>query len=386
MKQAMKAAAVLSMAATSVAAGGVERTTQSVGIIFEEGNVAELSFGSVSPSVSGVGAGAGVSAATPTPGASSGNMTEDYTRLGFAYKHQFSDELSLAVIYDQPFGANVDYPVSTYFAATATAELKSSALTGVLKYTTANNFSVYGGLRYQTLQAEASVPFVASYTGSSDTDGSTGYLVGVAYEKPEIALRVALTYNSAINHDWSIVETGGIAPGTSTTSVDTPQSVNLEFQSGIAKDTLIFGSIRWVDWSEFAITPDNYFATTRAATLAATGGAVDQGSSLVSYDDDRITYNLGVGRRFNETWSGAISVSHEPSAGGFASNLGPTDGQTGVTLAATYKQGKMEVTGGVSYVWIGDAQTRSQSVAPVAASDFEDNNAVGVGVRIRYRF
>ena len=133
-----------------------------------------------------------------------------------------------------------------------------------------------------------------------------------------------------------------------------------------------------MDWSEFAITPNNYFQT----TLAGSG----VGSSLVSYDDDRVTYNLGVGRRFNETWSGAISVSHEPSVGGYASNLGPTDGQTGVTLAATYKKGNMEVTGGVSYVWIGDAQTRSQPVAPIAASDFEDNKAVGVGVRVRFRF
>ena len=379
MIQAWKVAAGLALAATTVSAGGVERTTQSVGIIFEEGNVAELSFGSVNPKVSGVGAGAAVSAATPSPGDPSGNMTEQYMRFGFAYKHQFTDALSFALVYDQPFGANVDYPTGTgYFAAGATAELKSNALTGVLKYTTENNFSVYGGIRYQTLQAEANVPFVAGYTGSSDTDGSVGYLVGVAYEKPEIALRVALTYNSAITHDWSIVETGGVAPGTSTTSVKTPQSVNLEFQSGIAKDTLVFGSIRWVDWSEFAITPNNYFQT----TLAGSG----VGSSLVSYDDDRVTYNLGVGRRFNETWSGAISVSHEPSAGGYASNLGPTDGQTGVTLAATYKKGNMEVTGGVSYVWIGDAQTRSQPVAPIAASDFEDNKAVGVGVRVRFRF
>lgn len=379
MKQALTSAAILAMAATSVAAGGVERTTQSVGIIFEKGNLAELSFGSVNPKVSGVGAGAAASAATPTPGAASGTMTEQYTRFGFAYKHQFTEALSFAVIYDQPFGANVDYPAGTgYFAGGATAELKSSALTGVLKYTMDNNFSVYGGVRYQTLQAEANVPFVAGYTGSSDTDGSAGYLVGIAYEKPEIALRVALTYNSAITHDWSIVETGGVAAGSSTTSVKTPQSVNLEFQSGIAEDTLIFGSIRWVDWSEFAITPNNYFQT----TLAGSG----VGSSLVSFDDDRITYNLGVGRRFNETWSGAISVSHEPSVGGYASNLGPTDGQTGVTLAATYKSGNMEVTGGVSYVKIGDAQTRTQQVAPIAASDFEDNSAVGVGLRVRFRF
>ncbi len=381
MKNVITAAAALAAMSTSAWAGGVERTTQSVGIIFEKGNLAELSLGYVTPKVSGVGAGSAPSRATPTPGASSGNMTENFFRLGFAYKQDFNESLSFALIYDQPFGADVSYPTGTgYFAAEATAELNSHALTGVLKYTTDNNISVFGGLRYQTLEAQANVPFVGSYTGTSDTDGSFGYLVGAAYERPDIALRVALTYNSAINHDWSIVETGGVTPGTSSTSVETPQSINLEFQSGIAKDTLIFGSVRWVDWSEFAITPNNYFAT----TLAGTSGA--QGSSLVAYNDDRITYTLGLGHRFNETWSGAISVTHEPSVGGFASNLGPTDGQTGVTLAATYKKDKMEITGGVSYIWIGDAQTRSQPLLPIAASDFTDNSAIGVGVRIRYRF
>ena len=38
------------------------------------------------------------------------------------------------------------------------------------------------------------------YTLTSNTDQAFGYLVGVAYEKPDIALRVALTYNSLPYH------------------------------------------------------------------------------------------------------------------------------------------------------------------------------------------
>lgn len=376
MKQAWKVAAGLVLAASTATAGGIERTTQSIGILFEDGNVAELSFGSVNPSISGVGAGAGVTALTPTPGAASGDMADQYSRLGFSYKQQFSESLSFALIYDQPFGANVTYPASTYYATGATAELTSNALTGVVKYTTDNNVSVFGGLRYQTLAANASgVPTAGgAYTGISDTNGSFGYVAGVAYEKPEIALRVALTYNSSITHDWSISETVGAGPAVpGTTSATTPQSVNLEFQTGIAQNTLLFGSARWVDWTQLRIAPDVY-------------GTATGGGALVSYDDDTITYNLGVGRRFNENWSGAVSVTHEPQVGGFASNLGPTDGRTGVTLAATYKMDNMEVTGGVSYSWIGDASTRVSHLSPLAAGEFTDNSAVGVGLRVRYRF
>ena len=38
--------------------------------------------------------------------------------------------------------------------------------------------------------------------------------------------------------------------------------------------------------------------------FGATGGG-----SLVSYDNDATTYNLGLGRRFNEEWSGAVTAS-----------------------------------------------------------------------------
>ncbi len=365
MKQAIGCAAALVMMASLAQAGGVERTRQSVGILFEKGNLVELSFGAVGASVSGTGV-------AVTPGAASGDMTDTYFQTGLAYKRDLNDRLAFALIFDQPFGANVTYPAASgYYAGGATAELRSSAVTAVLKYTTDTNFSLYGGARYQTLMAQASVPFVASYTGTSSTDGSFGYVVGAAYEKPEIALRVALTYNSAIDHDWSVVETGPV-PGTPPLTVSTPESVNLDVQSGIAKDTLLFGSVRWVNWSDFAISPTGYLAAT--------------GVSLVAFREDTVTYTLGIGRKFNENWSGAVSLMHEPQVGGHASNLGPKDGATGVTLGLTYKKNNMEITGGLSFVDIGDATTTLSTIAPVTAGSFTNNTAIAAGLRLRYRF
>jgi long-subunit fatty acid transport protein len=147
--------------------------------------------------------------------------------------------------------------------------------------------------------------------------------------------------------------------------------VNLEFQSGVAKDTLVFGSIRWVDWSNFRIAPNVY------STL--TGGG-----ALVSYDKDTITYSLGVGRRLNDNWAVSASVGYEKAGGGFSANLGPTDGKKSLTLAAVYTRDNMKITGGVSYVKVGDAQTTLGGGIP--ASNFTSNKAVGFGIKVGYSF
>lgn len=362
MERVLITASVLALGAGSALAGGLDRTGQSIAAIFEDGTYAEFSLGTVSPSVSGT-------AVAGLGGFASGDMASSYWQFGFAYKRKLSDTLDAAVIYDQPFGANVEYPTGTgYYAQGATATLRTNAVTGVLQYTMPSNVSVYGGLRYQTLSAKAAIPFVGGYTGVGDRDGSFGYLLGVAYEKPEIALRVALTYNSKIKHKIDTTEFGA---ATSVTPVDTPQSVNLEFQSGVAKDTLVFGSIRWVEWSAFDITPIQYFG--------ATGGG-----SLVSYANDTISYSLGVGRRFNDHWSGAITLGYEKSNGGFASNLGPTDGYKSIGLGVTYTQDNMKITGGLRYVDIGDAQTQLGATAPSA--NFKGNDALGVGIRVGFTF
>ena len=345
------------LAATSGAqAGGVERSTQSVAILFEQGRYAELNFGRFAPDVSGSVAGGLVG---------SGDMAGDYNSWSLGYKMDIGDRMSFAMILDEPIGADVNYPASAapYPLAGSTAELTSSAITALLRYKFENNVSVYGGLRYQTVHGEVSLPSVGGYTLDTNYDSELGYVVGVAWEKPEIAARVALTYNSAIKHNLESIEFGA-APGTFDTEV--PESVNLEFQTGIAKDTLLFGSIRWVDWTSFIIDPPFYPAPL---------------GNLVDYANDRTTYNLGVGRRFNESWSGAVTIGYEKSDGSRTGNLGPSDGLKSIGLAATYTMDNMKITGGVRYVDIGDATTN-----PPVSGVFTDNSGVGVGIRIGYTF
>lgn len=367
MKLYLSSAAALCLAAGGSHAGGIDRSGQSINALFEEGRYLEFSLTSVSPDVTGV---------AITGGARSGDIAPSYLRFGAAYKADINDRFSYAIILDEPFGADVDYALGTgYFAAGSNAEFDSRALTGLLQYNMGSGFSVYGGLRLQSIEANAQVIFASNgldYEANADVHYGLGYVAGVAYEKPDIALRVSLTYNSEVSHSTDTTETqaGGVLSRESSTEFETPQSINLEFQTGIAANTLLFGGIRWVDWSDFKLDPSLY-------TQLTSGGA------LLSYEEDVTTYTIGIGQRINENWSVAATLAYEENTGNLFTNLGPADGQESIGLAAIYRTGPYEITTGVRYIRIGDTTTAVQGNP---AARFDDNDVVAFGVKVAYRF
>ncbi len=367
MKKLVTTALGIAISAGAATAGGIDRSGQSISAIYEKGTYAELSFGYISPSVSG-------NDVALFGGNASGNTAADYTQLGAAYKQDLSDKLSFAIVIDQPFGADISYPVGKSIALGGTyAKVDATAVTGVLRYKLSDRFSVHVGARADRASAVvglggAAYGAVSGYQVNLDDNTGYGYLIGAAYEIPDIALRVALTYNSSIEHDFKTVESGSLGPGTSTTKVKTPQSINLEFQSGVAADTLVFGSIRWVKWSEFKVDP--------AVLVGATG------SGLVDIDNTT-TYTLGVGRKLNDTWAGSALISYEKKGDPLVSPLAPTAGRFGVGLAAIYSKNNMKITTGVQYVWLGDAKPRT---AGTARANFNDNNALAIGVKVGFNF
>ncbi|MGJ8622361.1 MAG: OmpP1/FadL family transporter [Yoonia sp.] len=376
MKNVLTAGAALLMTTTLAQAGGLDRSGQGIGIIFEEGTYSEFSFGLVQPNVSGE-LNAGVIL-------ESGNVAENYAQLGAGYKSQINDDLSFAVIFDQPFGANVSYTETDtgYPLSSTDAEFRSTGVTVLGRYNLNNGFSVHGGLRAVTIGADSRVsvfnpadtPAALLHEASYENDTAFGAVVGGAYERPEIALRVALTYSAAMDfsHETEYQLQAGSSPAaladvTSTTGQTTdytiPQSVNLDFQSGIAADTLLFGSVRWVEWTETEINSPEYF-----------------NNPMVSYDNDTFTYNLGIGRRFTDSFSGSLSFSYEKASGEPAQDLAPTDGSKSISLGGAYTVGNgLEISGGVRYVMLGDATTN-------LGAEFEDNSATAVGMKLAYTY
>ncbi|RYG92090.1 transporter [Loktanella sp. IMCC34160] len=364
MNKFLAGSAALLMTTTLAQAGGLDRSGQGIGAIFEDGNHAELSFGYVTPSVTGVG---------PNPSftglAGSGNVAPAYSQIGFAVKTDVNDALSFALIMDQPFGASVDYADPGYALYETAAEVTSMSFTALGRYKLNNAFSVHGGLRMLSIGGNVAVndptngPGVDYAADFSNATG-TGYVIGGAYEKPEIALRVALTYSSAIDVSLPTTLTTPALGPVPSTEATLPQSVNLDFQTGIAANTLLFGSIRWVDWTVTELNPFGYPA-----------------NPLLSYDQDTITYSLGVGRRFSDQLSGSVAIGYEKTVGDPVTDLSPTDGYLSLQIGAAYDLGNgTEISGGVRYLMIGDATTSG------AGADFSDNSAIAIGVKLSTTF
>ena len=353
------ATGLMALVASPALAGGIERSPQSMAILFQEGNYLEFGVTHARPRVSGT-------TSPPFGSAPTGNVARRFTTGSFAFKGDINDSLSYAVILDQPFGANALYPTAGTPLDGLSGKIDNTMLTGVLRYKIDGGFSVHGGVRSSWTSGSVSLPPVTGlYTLNTNTDQAWGYLLGVAYEKPEIALRVALTYNSSIKHSLTPSETLGgfpVAPANSAFDVKLPESVNLEFQTGVAPDTLAFGSIRWVKWKDFAIP---------APALNTT---------IVSYPKNSVTYTLGVGRRFNENWSGSLSVSHDTGTGNPTPNLGPTGKRNSLGLGMSYTMDAMTISAGLQYTRIGSATTAT------FGSQFGSNSAIGGGIRIGYRF
>ena len=370
--------------ATSAYAGGIERTPQSAMVLYGEGNRFELSFGSASPSLSGADA----------FGNATGNVAGDFTLPSFALKMDVTDKLSVAMIYDKPFGADIEYDyaggglTTPALLAGTTAKADVDALTLLAKFQATDRVSVFGGLRFQKATGDITLGGAAyaynppqnpanlnGYNVKLEDGTGVGYVLGAAYEIPDIALRVALTYNSSIEHDFDTIERNvpNLAgpPGSqiagpleSTLDVKTPESWNLEFQSGIAADTLVMGSIRYVKHSEFKIDPT-------------------YGPDLVDLSDTT-TYNLGIGRRFTPKLAGSIMVGYEAEGDTLVSPLAPSTGKTSLSIGLSYKVTEaFEVSGGVSKIWVGDA-TAAPGGTPVAP--FEDNDATAFGLKVAYTF
>lgn len=400
-KTALMATSALMLGATVAHAGGIDRSRLPYAAMFEKGNYVELGFSSVTPEVSG----AYVPPAS-VAGPNTGDMAENYTTLSLGIKTQLNDKLSVGLFLNQPYGADAKYSAGFYNGLEA--HWDSTQIAALVKYDVGNGFSVYGGVKrvqssariaipdqmirggiQQRAQAELLAGNVATatalnnfattapagslaYTAKAEDDDQMAFILGAAYEKPEIALRVGLTYEQGFSHNFATTETSGsfalaLLPSTvtSTTKIEMPRSVALDFQSGIAQDTLLFGMIRYSNWSVWEVRPLAYNATFN--------------DNVTSIDNDVVTYQLGLGRKINDNLSLFGRATYEEAQGGEASRLAPTDGSTSFGIGAIWRQDNLKITAGVEYAKLGDATDAS-------GTKFTGNDAVGVGISIGYSF
>ena len=437
--------AIAAFSVASVAsAAGLDRSGQDVTAFFQDGTYAEAVYTYIDADVSGY------DSANVNPGQNdyergdkTGDIAESYDFFRYGVKTDINDTFSVGVLYDEPFGAAAEYTQSNFVASnnpqasggelvgdgvdpqtagaiasaeSATAgentnvEVRSQSLTGILgmKFGANKNFQIYGGPVAQRIQSETKLRGLAygpatGYTSNSNPDMDYGYIAGIAYSKPEIALKAALTYRSEIDHDIDISENypiaGILAQGAalqqgatpaqaaaigaaaanrnSNYEMTTPKSVNFDFQTGINPTTLATAKVRWVPWSDFVITPPLYNEVSKNA-------ARPDGLNLVDYDDDQWQVELGLAKRLAQALAVSGTVGWDSGAGDPTTSLGPIEGYYSVGLGAKYNvTPEWAVSVGGKYLWFGDAKGRLPSGKIVG--DFQDNDGYIAGLKLSYQ-
>lgn len=362
---------------SAVQAAGLDRSGQSISAFLQPGNYAEAGISVLDPTVKGS------STVTGLEGEKISDMGEDYYFPSAAIKVQATDKISLGLIYDQPFGADAKYSsIAGSFGdgvEGTSVEVDTHNLTALIGYQPTENWNFYAGPVWQTVEAEiklrgAAYKALSGYNIKIEQEEAFGWLAGFAYQIPEIALKASITYRSEIIHNASSTETSKLPFGkivNSPVEAITPQSVNLDLQTGIAKNTLAFANLRWVHWDNFVVSPE-----------LLSHPLISQ--NLIDYSDDQYSATVGLGHKFSSKWSGSASVGYDSGAGNPVTTLGPTEGYWNVGLGAQYSPAENYfIQAGVKYFWLGDAKAKRGTDI---VGDFEDNHALGYGMKIGYRF
>lgn len=393
--------AMLSLSCTHLHAAALDRAGQSISAFLQDGNYFEASLSVIDGDISGK---ARSQYSIPNTDPSTSNMADTSTYYNAAFKLQLTPHFSFGLLYDQPFGADASYQPTENSAfsqgtAVTSADVDTQNLSFILGYQPNQNWNFYAAPVYQTVKGNVhlnglSFDALTGYSYQVEEDSSIGWLAGMAFQIPDIALKAAVTYRSKIKHEMTVeesfnplVQNAANTLGTGNTEFSTPQSVNLDLQSGIAPSTMVFLNARWVNWKDFEIKPYQFGKVTEAFTQ------YPGGLNLVDYSKDQISLDLGLAHKLNEQWAGVISAGWDSGAGNPASPLGPLEGYWSAGLGLQFSLAPHYfLQGGVKYFWLGDAAGHSATyplpgnAENAKVADYTNNNAVGYMLKIGYKF
>ena len=356
-------------------AEGLERVNIDPSFMFTEGSTAEIGFGNVSPSLPAV-KGTG-SAFTFQSGL---DVATSFSVLTGSVKTELGDNFDLGLFYtSQGNGVGIDYgTIGSEADVTIKADLEIPTLAMIGKYQINEAMSVFVGAKQSTVKAGSTLklgndtssisgngnplPDVTSHWELSKKSG-IGAIYGAAYEMPEIALRVVLTVEDDIDLSIPATAKGGLAStGTATASIGDAMSLN--FQTGIAEDTLLFGNIRRSSWA------DNQVRVPTPAGLAK-----------VSSFSDGDSYSLGIGRKISDDLSVSISGFYDGSSGGTVSELAPTGSTKTLSVGGKYAiADNADLSIGGSYSQRGDVLTG------IYKASLTDSKVISLGAKIAFSF
>ena len=360
---------LIAMSASMGHAGGMEDSALSAGFMFENGSYGSVSAKSQTPSLKAtVG---GVSA-------TSGSVVGSVTSTNIQVKADAFDNLSVGVAFYRQAGIKLDYQANWSLGGNAVAatlpkvDLDVNAIVLLTKYDVNDNFSVLAGLKNGTAK-DAVVKIPSSLVDAAVTGGSAlSYVLGAAYEMPEIALRAEVVYETSGEY---VLDTTFTGIGAGTVKASTANYMNVYVQSGIAEDTLLFVSARQADWLTNQVSIKH----------AGTGGAY----ANISDFSDTTGYRIGLGRKFGDTWSSSLSYNWEGGSGATTgSPLTLSNGNQGVSIGAKYAlNDSSAITFGGNYTEFGDIDGTWAAGTPLGANaKFSGNSVTTLGAQFSHSF
>lgn len=393
-------------------ASALEQSGQSILPFLENGNYAEANLFAVDSSVSGV-VNDRADLVRDHQSRDTGDIAESMQFYTAAIKLQLTDRLGFGVLYDQPFSADIKYPArfnNSYFdndisheGTSVKADTQNLSL--LFGYSPYQHFQIYGGPVYQTVKANVALRGNAytqafnGYNAKFKQQGEVGWLLGGSYQLPDIALKAAITYRSKIKYKFQVEEDIFGEPlklvENEKTKLETPASLNIDFQTGISEKSLVYMNLRWVNWKEFETRPPQYGALSEILMKELTNGEYIQGFKLDSYQNDQYSATVGLAHQFKEKWSTSTDVSWDSGTGNPASTMGPIKGSWSLGLGVQFNPAKNYfITGSLKYFWLGDTKTEDgtyylpiEGIKPYAEqANFKNNHAIAYGLKFGYWF
>ncbi|TPM34865.1 outer membrane protein transport protein [Mesorhizobium sp. B2-3-5] len=287
--------------AGSAHAGGFSRGTADTDILFEDGNF------NMRTSVTYVAPTRKYSKNLLNPNLVGENYSDAYAVPSAAVKFKLSDSLSCAGTYTESYGGGATWssPSGTLAKLKENFTIYEGAVTCGVKFDLSKGrFWVLGGIYHEDV--DYNLLAVAGLLNVNLKDSNMGWRAGVAYEIPDIALRAQLMYRSGVSIDATGSATANpplspfpvsiTQPATGDTKF--PQSLEFKAQTGVAPGWLVYGSVKWTDWS-----------VTEQLNLHAPTLGIENGNDYFWRDGWTVTG--GVGHKFNDQFSGTVFASYD---------------------------------------------------------------------------
>ncbi|WP_168541705.1 outer membrane protein transport protein [Acinetobacter sp. A2] len=373
-----------------VYAAGLERSNQSIQAFFEKGNYAEVSMLQVNPNVSGK---VQPVSSVGSPEFSTGDMVNKQHYFQAALKLQPHPQISVALLFDQPFFTDVGYQFKTTHPSSeiADVEFDSNNMTALVGFQPNANWNLFTGVSYQSFSGNLRIGthvdnIYFDYDVHFPKDHAWGWLAGISYQLPEYAFTTAITYRSKIKHHTNASESFlgfplEIAPQHATT-IQTPESINFDFHTGLPAQNFLYASLRWVNWQDFEIQPSQYAAMLQQVP--------NMNLNLIDYQKNQWSARLGVAHQWSPKWITAVEGLWDSGAGNPASSFNPVDGYLGLGTGLIYNfTPKTFVISGIHYLYFNQPKNEQGSSLLSQSSHFsqlEERDAWIYHLKLAHRF